>query len=98
MSMARTWATSRPDRRLLLVGQVEQAGDVPLGDDEGVAFRDGESVGERHGELALQADAVLLQATERAVVLVHDADSIPELSGRCRSSVPINERRDAQAF
>ena len=39
-STARTWATSRQTAACSSFGQIEQAGDVPPGDDEGVAFRD----------------------------------------------------------
>ena len=67
ISLPRTWATSAPHRCLFFFGQIEQAGDVPLGDDERVAFGDGKSVGKCHGELVLQADAGRLQVAEWAV-------------------------------
>jgi hypothetical protein len=57
---------------LLLFGQLEKAGYVPRWDDERVALCDGESVVDRHGELALQADTMLIQATEWAVVYGHE--------------------------
>ena len=44
---------------------------MSLWDDERVALRYGKSVEKCHGEFALHSDAVPLNATEWAVVLVH---------------------------
>ena len=63
-----------PNRRLFLVGQLKQTGNVSLRDDEGVALSDGESVEERNGELALDSDAVPLKTAEGTVVLVHEVN------------------------
>lgn len=52
-------AHKAPNRRLLLIGQIEHAGDVLLGNDECVAAGDRKPIEERHGELVLHDDFCL---------------------------------------
>jgi hypothetical protein len=57
-----------PNSRLFLLGQVEQAGDMAVGNNERVALADWKSVRECNREVVLKQDARLLRATKRAVV------------------------------
>jgi hypothetical protein len=62
-----------PDCRLLLVGEVEQAGDVPPGDDEHMAFCGGKGIGERHRAVVLQTNAACFWMTKWAALWLHFA-------------------------
>lgn len=61
-----------PKGFLLLFGQLEQAGDVPLGNDERVAFCDRKCVEKSCRNTVLQVDVGLIQVTKGASVLIHD--------------------------
>lgn len=60
-----------PKVSLFFVGQVEQTGDVPLGDDERVAFCDWKFVSKCGGDAVLQVDTGCFQMAKWAAVLIH---------------------------
>jgi hypothetical protein len=65
-----------PQGCLRFFGQLEQADDMPPWNDEGVAFRDRESVEDCHGDLVFQVDMQPQEVTEGTSALIHD-DELP---------------------
>jgi hypothetical protein len=60
-----------PNRRLFVVGKVEKAGDVPLGDDQGVALGNGKCVGNGECNVVFEGDTGGSEVTEWAFLVGH---------------------------
>src|SRR5262249_11691340 len=76
-----------PDRCLLFLGKIEQASDVPLGDDERMPFGDGIAVAKRPAAVVLQGNSGRRKLTEGAGLWIHvrtrPRPTRRRLAGRC---------------
>ena len=92
--LPRTSSHQPPQGCLFFFGQIEQAGDVPVGNDEHVALCDRKCVEKSCCKIVLQQDARFLQVTKWALGLIH-VRIITKLNPRVQVAglpfvVPIN--------
>ena len=98
ISVARNLGHKPPDRRLFPLGEVEEADNVPPGDDQRMALREGAPVGEGEGELPLHLKmrpSSGRQNGQGSSVIVRSTDLAPEpmaAPGVVQPSAPHSNR------